>query len=76
MTTVINTPPNRERADGGGWALSVIMLIVVIGIGVFFWLNFRDTSTAQTPETMDTSTNISVTLPSANTLAPETAQLE
>lgn len=74
MTTVINTPPNssghRDQTDGGGWALSVIILIVIVGIGVFFWLNSRSTvptaGTANTPNTEDTSANINVTLPTAN----------
>lgn len=71
MTTVINTPPHRDTVDGGGWAVSVIVLVAVIGIGLFFWLNYGRTPSAENPDTTrDTSTNINVTLPDPTPDAP------
>jgi hypothetical protein len=62
MTTVINTPGNRNNDDNSsGWAVAVIILIVVIGIGAYFWFNYRNVELV-TPVTNE-STNINVTLP-------------
>lgn len=58
MTTVINTPPTRESEDGSaGWAVAVFILLAVIGVGIFFWTQYRES----TPKTSDT--NINVTIP-------------
>ncbi len=68
MTTVINTPPNTNRPTEGdsGWAVAVVILILVIGIAAFFWFSYRTppaTETRETSETSETSTNINVTIP-------------
>lgn len=59
MTTVINTPGNTDGGEGGsGWAVAVIILIVVIGVGAYFWLHYRGATPAASG-----GTNINVTLP-------------
>lgn len=56
MATIINTPATADSSDGGsGWAVAVIILLVVIGVGVYFWLNYRAVPA--------TGMNINVTLP-------------
>jgi hypothetical protein len=62
MTTVINTPPNTTETtdNGAGWAVAVIILLAVIGIGVYLWMQ---NSAPAAPGT----TNINVTVPSATT---------
>ncbi|MDP1707266.1 MAG: hypothetical protein Q8L30_01820 [bacterium] len=42
MTTVVNTPPSTDGGgSGAGWAVAVIILLAVIGVGMYFWLNYR-----------------------------------
>lgn len=42
MTTVVNTPSNTDSGDGGaGWAVAVIILLAVIGIGAYLWMNYH-----------------------------------
>ncbi len=73
MTTIINTPPNTESVGDSSWAVSMIILLVVLGIGIFFWLNYRNVpnvpTIVETPSTTDTpaNTQVNVTLPSTNT---------
>ncbi|MDP2665056.1 MAG: hypothetical protein Q8P23_00165 [bacterium] len=66
MTTVINTPSNTDSGDGGaGWAVAVIILLVVIGIGAYFWLNYRGAAPATSG-----GTNINVMLPQNSVTSP------
>jgi heme/copper-type cytochrome/quinol oxidase subunit 2 len=59
MTTVINTPSNTDSGESGaGWAVAVLILLVVMGAGVYFWLHYRGTAPAASG-----GTNINVTLP-------------
>ena len=62
MTTIINTPPNTTNAtesdNSAGWAVAVIVLLAVIGGGIYLWFNYR-----ATPEGNKGETNINVTLP-------------
>jgi heme/copper-type cytochrome/quinol oxidase subunit 2 len=63
MTTVINTPATPESGDGGaGWAVAVIILLAVIGVGVYFWIHYRSAPSG--------ATNINVTLPTNPPAAP------
>lgn len=56
MTTVINTPATADSgASGAGWAVAVIILLAIIGIGAYFWIYYRGAPS--------TGTNINVTLP-------------
>lgn len=58
MTTVINTPANTDGGDtGSGWAVAVIILLVVIGIGAYVWFHYRGATPAPGV------TNVNVTLP-------------
>lgn len=58
MTTVINTPSNADTGDSGaGWAVAVIILLAVIGIGAYFWLHYRGAAVPTGP------LNVNVTLP-------------
>jgi hypothetical protein len=56
MATIINTPAASDNSDSGaGWAVAVLILLVVIGAGVYFWLHYRTVPA--------TGMNINVTLP-------------
>lgn len=58
MTTIIN-PGNTENTDSGaGWAVAVIVLLAVVGVGAYFWFNYY-----RVPPTTDGTTNINVTIP-------------
>ncbi len=74
MATIINNPdPNprvveretiREVDSGTGWVVAVIILLAVIGLGIFLWpkmmRNTADTSATTPPQG---NANINVTLP-------------
>lgn len=45
MATVINNPGNRDENGGAGWAVAVIILLIVIAIGAYLWTNYRGGST-------------------------------
>ncbi|MFA6414494.1 MAG: hypothetical protein WC217_00140 [Candidatus Paceibacterota bacterium] len=63
MATIINTPATTEGADSGaGWAVAVLILLVVIGVGAYFWLNYRAVPA--------TGMNINVTLPQNPVTSP------
>jgi len=56
MATIINTPPTTESSgSGAGWAVAVIILLAIIGVGAYFWLNYRAVPA--------TGIDINVTLP-------------
>lgn len=65
MTTVVNTPGERNDNDNGaGWAVAVIILLVVIGIGAYLWANNQGAAVpAVTDESDSGQTNINVSLP-------------
>lgn len=65
MTTVINTPGNNVGSEdgGSGWAVAVIILLVVIGVGAYFLINYRSSITEPAA---NGQTNINVTLPDPN----------
>ncbi|MFA6278722.1 MAG: hypothetical protein WCS97_02790 [Candidatus Paceibacterota bacterium] len=66
MTTVINTPSNTDGGDSGaGWAVAVLILLAVIGVGAYFWLHYRGTAPATSG-----GTNINVTLPQNPVTSP------
>lgn len=60
MTTVINTPGNNtDNGDGGaGWAVAVIILLAVIGIGAYFLFYNRGAAPAT-----NGAIDVNVTLP-------------
>lgn len=59
MTTIIN-PGNTETTDSSaGWAVAVIILLAVVGVGAYFWFHYYGV-----PSTTDSTTNINVTVPS------------
>ena len=69
MATIINTPSTTDRSDGSaGWAVAVLILLVVIGVGAYFWTHYRGAAS-------DTNggTNINVTLPQNRTTNPTPA---
>jgi len=67
MTTVVNTPGDRNTGDtGAGWAVAVVILIVIIGIGAYLWANNQAapvTPAATNQENTSSSTTINVSLP-------------
>lgn len=68
MTTVINTPPSTDSGDGGsGWAVAVIILLAVIGIGAYLWLNYRGAPAKSG------AIDVNVTLPQNDTTNPTPA---
>ena len=68
MATIINTPSNTDSDSGAGWAIAVLILLVVIAGGVYFWMQYRGT----TPAT-NGGTNINVTLPQTPVANPTPA---
>lgn len=66
MTTVINTPGTTESTDSSaGWAVAVIILLAVIGVGVYLW-TVRGSAPADDP------INVNVTLPATTQTPPAT----
>lgn len=70
MATIVNNqPPERvvsvDRDDSGGWAVAVVILVIVVAIGGFLW--YRSHRGAYTAPAQSGSANINVTLPSGNT---------
>jgi hypothetical protein len=70
MATVINNPGNREEGDSGaGWAVAVVILLIVIGVGAYLWTNYNSTSPAVPSGTDNSGTSgtgdntLNVTLP-------------
>jgi hypothetical protein len=63
MVDIINNPESRtvERSDSSGWAVAVIVLILVIGVGAFVWARYYR-APAQAPSSTGGS-NINVTVP-------------
>lgn len=65
MATIINNPtPERavlvEGSDSGaGWAVAIIILLAVIGIGAYAWVRYHPGSAAAPSG----GTNINVQLP-------------
>ena len=59
--TIVNTPQQPE-SDSSGWAIAVIILILVIIVGGYFLWHYRTIVAApQNP-----GTNINVTIPAGN----------
>ncbi len=60
MTTVINTPGNNtDNGDGGvGWTVAIIILLVIIGIGAYFWMSSASPA-------VNSVTNINTTVPAS-----------
>ena len=63
MTTIINTPGSSE-SDSSGWAVSVIILILVIAAGAFWFYRGRFVSRAPQP------TSINIVVPTGNSTNP------
>jgi len=67
MTTIINDekPPIEkttyvdQSSDSSGWAVTVIILLIVIAVGIYAWYKYH--RTVYTPP--NNSTNINVTVP-------------
>lgn len=74
MTTVVNTPGEKNGSDSGaGWAVSVIILLVIIGVGAYLWANTQGTvAPAGTDESATGQTNINVSLPGTSGSATTT----
>jgi len=70
MTTVINTPGNNtdNGNNSAGWAVAVIILLVIIGIGGYLWIHHY-----RTPVATSGPTNINVTIPVPSGTSPTTS---
>ena len=67
METIVNNPSERseriiERESSAGWVVAVIVLLAVIGLGIYAWAQYR--SAPAEPAQQSPGTNIEVTLPS------------
>lgn len=67
MATIVNNPgPDRivevDRTDSSGWAMAVLILVVVIAVGAYAWVHYRHAATPASG-----GTNINVTLPAGTT---------
>ncbi len=66
MATIVNNPSTVERErvietdSGAGWAVAVIVLLVVLAVGAYIWTHRTAAPAQQTP-----GANIQVNLPSA-----------
>ena len=65
MATIVNNPPPERvvAVDGGdsgaGWAVAVVLLLAVVGIGAYAWTRYNPGSAAAPSG----GTNINVQLP-------------
>ncbi len=59
MTTVINAPRSDNGDGNAGWVVAVIILLAVVGIGAYLWVNYRRAAVPPAPN----GTNINVTIP-------------
>ncbi len=41
MATIVNTPGNPNESSSAGWAVAVIILLVVIAGGIFWYTRHR-----------------------------------
>lgn len=65
MTTVINTPATTDGSDSGaGWAVAIIILLAVIGVGAYFWMQYRGAPA------VNSGPSINVTLPQNPAINP------
>jgi hypothetical protein len=70
MATIINNPSSTERvtsermipveSDSGGWAVAIIVLLLVAGAFLLYWLNYREVPATTQPATSDTTINLSL----------------
>ena len=70
MATIINNPPGESMIapdNSSGWAVAVIILLVVIAAGAFAWIHYHRAGVAAVP-----STTVQVNLPTSNS-NPSTA---
>ena len=65
MATIVNNPgPERvvavdSSAGSAGWGVAVIILLAVVGVGIFAWMYYQRPAAPAEPGT----TEINVTLP-------------
>ncbi|HUD02443.1 MAG TPA: hypothetical protein VMR46_00265 [Candidatus Paceibacterota bacterium] len=62
MATIINNPPSETTIapdSSSGWAVAVIILLVVIAVGAFAWIRYHRAGVTPAP-----STTVQVNLPS------------
>ena len=67
METTVSNPRERseliiERESSAGWVVAVIVLLAVIGLGIYAWAQYRNAPAE--PAQQSPGTNIEVTLPS------------
>ena len=69
MTTIINNdkPPverttlvERDTDSSAGWGVAVIILLIVIAVGAYFWIRHRQTTQPSS------GANINITVPSGS----------
>lgn len=69
MPTIINNPQPNERtvveSDSGGWFVAVIVLILVIAAGLYFWFSYNR-APAQPANPSNSTINVTVPVPSGN----------
>lgn len=67
MATIINTPGNSDGADNSmmGWAVAVIILLVVIVVGAYVWVNYRPApeTTPANNEENNGGASVNITIP-------------
>lgn len=74
MATVLNNPGDREENNGSaGWAVAIIILLAVIGIGVYLWSQYQGAGPAVSPPSTSGDTTINVTLPGVGATSSATA---
>lgn len=66
MATVINNPGNRDDS-GGGWAVAIIILLVILAIGAYLWTKSSG-PTVVTPATNYGTTGSGSGAPTNNTI--------
>ena len=68
MATIINNPAPTERTttiertedSSAGWAVAVVVLLIVLAAGTYLWVHYQR---AARPNTPSGTTNINLTVP-------------
>lgn len=73
MTTVINTPSNNPEIvdNSSGWFVAVTILLAIIAVGSYYWINRETpTTTSTAPEGKTNVTVVVPAIPEKTTVSP------
>lgn len=74
MATVIDNPRGTGEDNGSaGWAVAIIILLAVIGIGAYLWSQYQGAGSAVSPPATSGENTINVTLPGVGATSSATS---